>query len=587
MSIRSRKVDLRGEYPDDDVISFSGSISGQSFASRKYRNSCTLRKHQIDLIAHKLKGINNDGIQDSSNHKNNDQKGLNERKKFNTCFHYYRFVVVIMGGWAVGSMCLLRYSMSVSLVNMVNQTALYMEEHPNKTIEDFYQEGYSLGGEFDWNNEIQQMILSWYMIAYTIPQLPSTKLGLMIGSRLAIPIMLLICSLSTLLTPSAAYLSWKWVLALRLVQGIGASGILPIQLNLIENWMPYNELGLGLTCVIIVPAIFLASHPVLMGYLCNIHWSYSFYVPSIFTIIFAIIWIVLVTDRPDENWLVSDDELSIICGCCQGQDNTQNSIPKKQCKIHKNSNVTQKKEKKSIISISNKLEGEESNDDKETVKYQATWIDPLKIPSFYAFLVLWSIHASSFVDFIFILPNYLRQFLKIQVSLNGAYCSIIHSGCILAVIWPHPFLRTLETKFNLSLTASRRITNTLVSLVVAGTWIYVGMFHQCQLLMLFINRCFHSTNEVLVTGSIMSNYAKLGISSIAFSIMNTIGNLFCVASSTFIGYILDKTGQSVEAWSWIYIGLGMSQFIVFFLFSTMVTSNPIEIKRRDNKAELA
>lgn len=586
MSIRSRKVDL-SEYQDDDVISFSGSISGHSFASRKNRNSCTLRKHQIDLIAHKLKGLNTDNnIQDDSNQKKQQQDF--KRKKFNTCFHYYRFVVVLMGGWAVGSMCLLRYSMSVSLVNMVNQTALYMEEHPNKTIEDFFEEGYTLGGEFDWNNEIQQMLLSWYMIAYTIPQLPSTKLGLMIGSRLAIPIMLLICSISTLLTPLAAYSSWKWVLALRLVQGIGASGILPIQLNLIENWMPYDELGLGLTCVIIVPAIFLAAHPILMGYLCNIHWSYSFYVPSIFTIIFALIWIALVTDRPDESWLVSDDELSIICGCCRSQDNKQNSVVQ-QCKIHKNhnvNNITQKEEKKSIISISNKLEGE-LVDSKEFVKYQATWIDPLKIPSFYAFLVLWSIHASSFVDFIFILPNYLRQFLKVQVSLNGAYCSVIHSGCILAVIWPHPFLRTLETKFNLSLTAARRITNTLVSLVVAGTWIYVGIFHQCQLLMFFINRCFHSTNEILVTGSIMSNYAKLGISSIAFSIMNTIGNLFCVASSTFIGYVLDRTGQSVEAWSWIYIGLGISQFIVFFLFSTMITSNPIEIKRKDNKAELA
>lgn len=586
MTLRSRKVDL-SEYLDDDVISFSGSISGHSFASKKNRNSCSLRKHQIDAIAPKLRDLNYlDDNQIDAFKKQHEPEIKN--KNFNSCFHYYRFIVVLMGGYAVGSMCLLRYSMSVSLVNMVNQTALYMEEHPNKTIEDFFSEGYTLGGEFDWNNEIQQMLLSWYMIAYTIPQLPSTKLGLMIGSRLAIPIMLSICSLSALLTPLAAYRSWEWVLALRLLQGIGASGILPIQLSLIENWMSYSELGLGLTCVVLVPAFVMALHPILMGYLCNIHWSYSFYVPAIFTILFALIWIVLITDRPDENWLVSDQELSIICGCGGTQNDTIKEC-KKNHKSHAN-DQSKKEDVKHDLKKSGKssfVEVESKKEEELEVKYQATWIDPLKIPSFYAFLVLWSIHASSFVDFIFILPNYLRQFLKVQVSLNGAYCSVIHSGCILAVTWPHPFLRALETKFNLSLTAARRITNALVSLIVAGTWIYVGLFHEHQLIMFFINRCFHSTNEILVTGSIMNNYAKLGISSIAFSIMNTIGNLVCVASSTFIGYILDETGQSVQAWTWIYNGLGVSQFIVGFIFCTMITSNPIEIKSRKPKAELA
>lgn len=582
MTLRSRKVDLcEFSNCDDDVMSFSGSISGHSFASRKYRNSCTLREHQIDAISPGLKHSNYPDDNQIDDH--NKQEGF-KNKKFNECFHYYRFIVVLMGGYAVGSMCLLRYSMSVSLVNMVNQTALYMEEHPNRTIEDFLSEGYTLGGEFDWNNEIQQMLLSWYMIAYTIPQLPSTKLGLMIGSRLAIPIMLSICSISALLTPIAAYWSWELVLALRLLQGIGASGILPIQLSLIENWMPFNELGLGITCVVMVPAFLMAIHPILMGYLCNIHWSYSFYVPAVFTILFALMWIVLITDSPDENWLVSDQELGIICGCGLQSDKNKST---KECEKHNNKvngikcNLKQGAESNSIIKPESKEELKEVE-----VEYKATWIDPLKIPSFYAFLVLWSIHASSFVDFIFILPNYLRQFFKVQVSLNGAYCSIIHSGCILAVTWPHPFLKILETKFNLSLTASRRITNVLVCLVVAGTWIYVGWFHENQLVMFFINRSFHSTNEILVTGSIMSNYAKLGISSIAFSIMNTIGNLICVASSTFIGYILDETGQSVEAWTWIFNGLGISQFIVAVIFCTMITSNSIEIKSK-NKAELA
>ena len=82
------------------------------------------------------------------------------QKRFNKSFHNYRLLVVMMGGMSVGLVMLLRYNITVSILRMVNQTHMYLEEHPNRTVDDFLEEGYSLGGEFNWNNEVSSTLLN-------------------------------------------------------------------------------------------------------------------------------------------------------------------------------------------------------------------------------------------------------------------------------------------------------------------------------------------------------------------------------------------------------------------------------------------
>lgn len=79
-----------------------------------------------------------------------------------------RYIVVILGGLAVGFMSLLRLNITVAILNMVNQTRIYLEENPEADLEEYFGEGYEESGEFDWDNEIQQLIISYYMIAYTV-----------------------------------------------------------------------------------------------------------------------------------------------------------------------------------------------------------------------------------------------------------------------------------------------------------------------------------------------------------------------------------------------------------------------------------
>lgn len=542
----------------DDVVSYCGSFSGNTFSiGRRKRgaiNNCSLRSHNSECLPQNLDQSTGGGLEVVKQPQQNHTQMITQKQtRINTFFHGYRFLVLVMAGCSVGSMMLLRYNICVAIIRMVNQTALYLEEHPDRTIDDFKKEGHSLGGEFLWNNEIQQMLMSWYMIAYSLPQFPMTKIAVGYGARFSIFCSLIVMCITTLMVPFAAYIGWKWVLALRMLTGIGASIILPLSLSLIENWLPISQYSLGLTIIYLFTALSIAFNPLLVGFLAALDWKYAFYVPGCISTVFSLIWLLLVTDRPDENKLISQKELDLICSCKNGP-----------TKVVEDKEVGNKK----------------TDQDLAKPQAQAVWSDIFKVPSMYAYMIVWCCYCSSFSPFSYILPTYLRQFLKIDVKTNGIYCFIIQLGGIIAVTLPLMLLKLFQSKkVNLSLTNARKITHLIICLVTSFTWIYVGQYHKHQLVLLFINRCFHAGVDIVTAGAIMSNYAPLGLSSIAFSIMNTVGNGSIILVSTFMGYVLDYYAQSAAAWGWIIKGLGISQLLMTLIFCTVIDSNPVQIKK--------
>lgn len=526
---------------NDDVISYCGSLARGSISSARRRGKvCTLPREHASGITSKLKNLAwNGGLPDL-------QSGF-QRTRFNTVFHSYRFVVAIFGGLSMGLVMLLRLNISVAMLKMVNQTELYLEEHPDATREDFLAEGYELGGEFNWSNEIQQMIMSWYMIAYTIPQVPLTKLGSVVGSRLFVPISLGLCAISSLLLPSLAYYGWQWVVATRLLNGIGAAAVLPLLVGLVQDWMPYDQMTLGLTYSQIVQSSLMAASPIIAGFLSSIHWKWAFYGPAAVTIVFCVLWVILITDRPDDNWLVSQKEVQLICGCSDTDgynDNQADDI--------------------------------DSVEDETQRKFG--WSYLLTGPTLYIYILLEIIFEGSEGCFFFVLPTYLRAFLKIPVAENGFFCFIVTIGAVVSVTWPHSVCKLIQDQFGTSETRARKIVYAFVCIVPAATWIYVGWANDSQIMLFFVNRAFHGSNAVLLTGTLMSNYAKLGLSSLAFSVVNAVGNFTIAFSSPAAGWALDHMGQ--DGWFWIFVFMGASQAISIVLFSTCIKAGPIDAESR-------
>lgn len=87
-------------------------------------------------------------------------------------FHHFRYVIVLMGGLAVGFMSLLRLNITVAILNMVNQTHIYLSDNPKADLSLYLGDEYKEEGEFHWDNGKQQLMISYYMIAYTVSAAP-------------------------------------------------------------------------------------------------------------------------------------------------------------------------------------------------------------------------------------------------------------------------------------------------------------------------------------------------------------------------------------------------------------------------------
>jgi hypothetical protein len=152
-------ADQRGnkQNPEtESIISRCGSISGETFVSLRSRRNCPSGRapHKLDLLAKNLREYHSQTGLPPDNLSCCENRQPDGRKRINSCFHYYRFIIAMMGGMSVGLMMFHRYSMTIAILRMVNQTHLYLEEHPDRTYQDFLDEGYLPGGEFLWNNEV-------------------------------------------------------------------------------------------------------------------------------------------------------------------------------------------------------------------------------------------------------------------------------------------------------------------------------------------------------------------------------------------------------------------------------------------------
>lgn len=389
--------------------------------------NCDKNVHNIDRKASKLE----DYHYSLAVQRHNQEMSMFNRKpaerRGNSCFHQLRFVIIILGGLSCGSMFLTRLSTSVAMLSMVNHTHLYLVEHPNSTVEDFFAPDYVEVGEFNWTNEMQQTLISGYMLAYTIPQFLTTKLSLKYGIRYSIPLSLSICSLSCLLTPTLSYWGWQWFFALRLLNGFGASSIIASLFSVIENWIPIESAASGLALLQFVQTTTYSSSPLISGLLSSIHWKWAFYIPGLIAITFAIIWLLVSRDNPEDSPFISQKELNLIKGRSQdhGASCTNETIEKTPAGEEKPATIP--------------------------------WYFMFKTRSFYFFALSWIIFCATSGGFLFILPSYFNRVLKISVKDNGFYNFLVQSGAPLSRPLPTIIVAFIQANLGASLTASRRI----------------------------------------------------------------------------------------------------------------------------------
>lgn len=355
-------------------------------------------------------------------------------KRFNTSFHHFRYVIIFMGGLAMGTMLFLRLTITVAMISMVNHTAIYLREHPNATQDDlaeFFFDDYVEVGEFYWTNEIQQAIISGYMVAYTLPQFFTTRLTMRYGLRLGIGLSLAACSISVLLTPIMSHWGWQFTLALRFLNGVGGSAILPSMVNAIETWLPSNESTKGVVLFQFMSYSILTLTPLISGFLTSFHWKWAFYVPGALGLAITLMWWILAANEPNSSKFLSQKELDHINDVAPLTDVDKNGSEKPGKTTTRVAKVKQ--------------------------RHDLPWYFVFKIKQFYALTLLWALFCSTVGGFLFLLPAYLKRVLKIPVGEIGMMNFYVQIGVMFCMLWPHPVVSFLQKKFGVSLSFARSV----------------------------------------------------------------------------------------------------------------------------------
>ena len=346
-------------------------------------------------------------------------------KRLNTSFHYYRYIIMVLGGLIMGAMLNLRLSMAVAMISMVNHTALYEHEHPNSSAKDYFPTDYIEVGEFLWRNEVQQIIFSSYMVTYTIPQVFIAKWSMQYGLRLAMPVSLAVCAISNLLTPFLSYWGWGWALFLRLLNGLGASGILPCMVSVAEIWMPTKEASRGMAVFQFTACMINALTPLFGGLLAAIHWKWAFHIPALISLIICALWYVVAADSPMTSKFISQKELDLIRGYDEKSPNRAGVVSQKADQVKANSALP--------------------------------WYFMFKIKSFYFLSFAMVLYDATCQGFLFIMPNYLNRILKVPIDHIGYMNFLVQIGTMFCMLWSEPLASVLQGLFKMSLTAARRV----------------------------------------------------------------------------------------------------------------------------------
>jgi len=207
----------------------------------------------------------------------------------------------------------LRVNLSVALVAMVNNTYANPDQgnDPECSTGNRTVEAYN-GGIYNWDKNEQGFILSSFFYGYLFTQLPGGFLASKYGGKWVFGIGILCTSLLTLVTPLAAGWGFKYLIAVRILEGLGEGVTFPAVHAMMGVWAPAKDRtkmtltaysGMQTGTVIAMPLSGLLADSNILG-----GWPSIFYFFGASGIIWFVFWWALAFSTPDSHPRISVEE---------------------------------------------------------------------------------------------------------------------------------------------------------------------------------------------------------------------------------------------------------------------------------------
>lgn len=272
---------------------------------------------------------------------------------------------------------------------------------------------------FDWNVQIQSVILSSFFWGYIVLQIPGGELAARFGGSILITLCIAINSAISLLIPLGAhYGGWKLVCACRVLQGLSQGFIFPSVHNLIGKWIPLEEKSRFGTLIYSGGQLGTAIQLIISGYLASYWgWPAIFYTNGTLGAIWTVAYVFLGADSPRNSKMISDAE-----------------------RLYIQTSLGQVKEQK---------------------KLKTPWKAILTSLPFISLIIVHCGQNWGFWTLMTQMPSYMKQILEVDIKQNGVMSALPYLAMYL-LSFPFGYLSDYILRKNwFSITTSRKISNSI------------------------------------------------------------------------------------------------------------------------------
>ncbi|XP_018497253.1 sialin [Galendromus occidentalis] len=451
-----------------------------------------------------------------------------------------RYTLVVMLFWAFFMLYALRVNLSVAIVAVVNLTALeknllptvdpLLETCPRNSsvaASGLVSTSPEYGGEFDWDENTQGMILGAFFYGYVVTQVPGGRLAELIGAKWLLGCGIFITSLLSIITPAAARIGGAYGLVLvRVLQGLCEGVVFPSSMALLSHWAPkhersriisYNTIGTSMGTVVTL---------MVTGQLCSHEngWPNVFYLFGGIGCVWFVVWALVVHEKPESHPWISKQELNYI------------------------------QKSRGYIAAHN---------------VELPWRSILTSPAVWSLAVTIFCGNYGFYFLLIDLPNYLSGVLHYKISNNGFQNALVHLSCSLSMLLLAPVADSLRKKRLCRTTKIRKIFQA-VGLLGPAVCLSLVPWAGCDHLKVI---------TLLVTG--MSLYAFTvggqnpmpldmapNFAGTLMGITNGFGNLSGMAAPLITGWVIQHN-DTLTQWRKLFLlasaiySFGAVQFVIF------------------------
>jgi ACS family sodium-dependent inorganic phosphate cotransporter len=155
--------------------------------------------------------------------------------------------------------------------------------------------------QFGWSDTQRGLVLSSFFIGYLVTQVAGGSLAARFGGKVVLGFGVLWWSLFTLLTPLSAFASFPFLIATRILMGLGEGVAFPATYNLLGRWVPPKErtraAAFNLSAIPLGTLFAVMTTPIIA---LTFGWPAIFYLFGATGFIWFLFWWPLAGDRPEK-----------------------------------------------------------------------------------------------------------------------------------------------------------------------------------------------------------------------------------------------------------------------------------------------